>query len=156
MIADELEKLNRLRAEGGISEEDFQQAKEKILGAKPNPELVLGMKDGTYCLLLHLSQFAGYLLPGAGMAVPLTLWLLGKDRSVEIDGHGRIILNWILSFLIYLVVSFFLCLVLIGFVLLGILAVLGIVFPIIGAVKASNGLRWRYPMSIPFLSVPAE
>lgn len=154
MIADELEKLNQLRDQGRITEEDYQQAKQKILGAKPPSDLILGMGESTYCLVLHLTQFAGYLLPGAGMVVPVVLWLVGKDKSEEIDYHGRVILNWILSFLIYLFVGFLLCLVLVGFLLVGALILLGIIFPIVGAVRAADGRRWRYPMSIPFFSLP--
>ena len=40
---------------------------------------------------------------------------------------------------------------LVGFLLLPVLAVLGIVFPIIGAVKANNGEFWEYPLTIKFL-----
>ena len=156
MIAEELENLNRLREQGGISEEDFQQAKQKILGARQTSDRVLGMEDSTYCLLLHLSQVAGYLLPGLGMLLPLVLWLVGRDRSPEIDAQGRLVMNWILSLIVYMAISFFLCLLLIGIPLLISFAVLGVVFPIIGAVRAADGRRWRYPMSIPFLSVPFE
>ena len=42
--------------------------------------------------------------------------------------------------------------VLVGFPLLGILGVLSIVFPIIGAVKANEGTVWTYPLSIKFFS----
>lgn len=41
------------------------------------------------------------------------------------------------------------------FVLLAV-AILGIVFPIMGGIKASNGELWKYPMSIPFFSVDEE
>ena len=101
-------------------------------------------------------RFAGYLLPGLGMLLPLVLWLVGRDRSPEIDAQGRLVMNWILSLIVYMAISFFLCLLLIGIPLLIAFAVLGVVFPIIGAVRAADGRRWRYPMSIPFLSVPFE
>jgi len=31
------------------------------------------------------------------------------------------------------------------------LGVIGVVFPIIGGIKANNGQLWKYPLSIPFL-----
>jgi uncharacterized Tic20 family protein len=48
------------------------------------------------------------------------------------------------------VISGVLTIVLVG--ILGILAliVMGIVFPIIGAVKANNGELWEYPLTIKF------
>ena len=45
-----------------------------------------------------------------------------------------------------------LALIVIGFLLLGVLAILGIVFPIIGGIKASNGEVWPYPLSIKFFN----
>jgi uncharacterized Tic20 family protein len=30
------------------------------------------------------------------------------------------------------------------------LVIIGIVFPIIGGIKANNGEVWKYPLSIPF------
>lgn len=32
-------------------------------------------------------------------------------------------------------------------------SILGIIFPIIGTVKAANGILWKYPLSIPFFSI---
>ncbi len=41
--------------------------------------------------------------------------------------------------------------VVIGFFLLLAIGVVAIVFPIIGAMKASNGEVWKYPLTISFL-----
>jgi uncharacterized Tic20 family protein len=43
-----------------------------------------------------------------------------------------------------------LCFVLIGILLVPVLVVLNIVFPIIGGLKANEGVVWKYPLSIPF------
>jgi len=112
---------------------------------------VLGMKPNTYCMLLHLSQLAGATL--WGYAVPIVLWALGKDKSAQIDMHGKIVLNWIISLVIYFFAAGLLCIVLIGFLILPVLVVLAVVFPIIGAVKANNGITWNYPLSIPFFKI---
>ena len=69
-----------------------------------------------------------------------------------IDVHGKIVVNWIISFLIYVIGAALLMIVLIGLPLLLALMVLHIVFPIIGAIKANEGEAWRYPLSITFLS----
>lgn len=58
-------------------------------------------EDRTYAMLLHLSQFTGYLIPFAGLLVPLVMWLMKKDTNPYIDAHGKVVFNWILSALIW-------------------------------------------------------
>ena len=59
--------------------------------------------------------------------------------------------NWLISSLIYWVVSIILCIVLIGILGVIALAVMSVVFPIIGGIKANNGELWDYPLTIKFL-----
>lgn len=107
--------------------------------------------DRSWLVLLHLSEFLGYLVPLAGFIAPVVIWLVMKDDSPEMDRHGRNVVNWIISSTIYVIVSAILCLVLIGIPLLILMMVLVTVFPIIGAVKASQGVEWKYPLAIRFL-----
>jgi uncharacterized Tic20 family protein len=60
-------------------------------------------------------------------------------------------MNFMISWMIYLLVSSVLCLVFIGFILVGILVVGGVVLSVIGAIKASNGELYRYPLTIRLL-----
>ena len=73
-----------------------------------------------------------------------------KNDSDVIDQHGRIVANWIITALIIGVICFALTFILIGFPLLIALAVVGVVFPIIGGIKANEGVVWPYPMSFKF------
>lgn len=102
-------------------------------------------------LFLHLSQLLNFILPPAGLVVPIVLWQVKKDAMPALDAHGKMVANWLISSAIYWAVSFVLMFVLIGFVGFIVLAVMGIVFPIIGAVKANNGEFWEYPLTIKFL-----
>ena len=68
-----------------------------------------------------------------------------------LDAHGKMVVNWIISSLIYWVVSGVLSIVLIGFLGMLALIVMGIVFPIVGGIKANNGEFWEYPLTIKFL-----
>jgi len=104
-----------------------------------------------WAMILHLSIFAGYAVPLAGMVAPIVIWQVKKTPLPAIDVHGRIVANWIISAFIYSVVSFLLVWVFVGIPLLIILGVLAVVFPIVGGIKASNGEAWRYPLSIRFL-----
>ncbi|WP_438962534.1 DUF4870 domain-containing protein [Nonlabens sp.] len=110
-----------------------------------------GMEVRQFCMLMHLSVFASFIFPFAGIAMPLIMWLTNKDQSEVIDQHGKEITNWIISSFIYFIVSFILTCFLIGYVLLFALIIISIIFPIIGAVRASEGRFYRYPLSIPFI-----
>jgi uncharacterized Tic20 family protein len=105
-----------------------------------------------WALILHLSQFAGYVVPLAGWIAPIVIWQIKKTDIPGLDAHGKVVANWILSMLIYCSVSGVLMFLLIGFPLLIMFALLGIIFPIIGALKADNGILWKYPLSIPFFT----
>ena len=102
-------------------------------------------------LLLHLSQLLNVVIPFAGVVVPVVLWQVKKEEIPALDAHGKMVANWLISSLIYMVVSVVLTLVLVG--ILGIIAVgiMGVVFPIIGGIKANNGELWEYPLTIKFL-----
>ena len=106
--------------------------------------------DRSMLVLLHLSNFVGYVVPIAGFVLPVVLWLTMRDDSPEVDAHGREVVNWMLSIVIYIAVSVVLCMALIGIPLLILFSVLAIVFPMVGAVKASNGILWKYPLTIRF------
>jgi uncharacterized protein len=157
-ITDEIERLSALREKGAISQEEYEKAKASVLASGQgvgqrfdNAVSSVSTDVNTWAMLIHVSQFCGYLLPVLGWIVPVILWLIKKDESAYIDAHGKIVLNWIISELIYLIVSFLLVFVVIGIPLLIGLGIIGIVFPIIGAIKANEGECWAYPMSIAFL-----
>ena len=105
-----------------------------------------------WAMLLHLSVFAGYAVPIAGLVAPIVIWQVKKTDLPEIDLHGRNVVNWIISMMLYVVVSGLLVFLLIGIPLLIVLGIVGVAFPIIGAIKANDGEVWSYPLSIEFFS----
>lgn len=82
---------------------------------------------------------------------PLIIWLLKKEESEFIDFHGKEYFNFFISYSIYSIVASVLMLVLIGFILLPIIAVMFFVFTIIAIFKAYNGEYYRFPLIIHFL-----
>lgn len=116
-----------------------------------------GMEENVFIMLMHLSQLTGFIIPFGGLILPIVMWATNKDQSENINKHGKVVLNWVISSTIYYVVAFM-------FIVTGIGAVIGIplligvcitslVFIIIGAIKANNGELWPYPISIKFFKV---
>ena len=104
-----------------------------------------------WSMFLHLSVLTGFIVPLAGLVAPIVIWQMKKDDSPKLDMHGKIMVNWVLSMILYMIVSVVLSFVVIGLPMLLALVVLNIVFPIIGGIKANNGETWRYPLSIRFM-----
>jgi uncharacterized Tic20 family protein len=102
-------------------------------------------------MLLHFSQLTNFLVPLAGIVLPILIWQIKKSDSAEIDAHGKNVVNWIISAFLYSVVCLLLFFVVVGLPLLIILGILAIVFPIIGGIKANNGQVWKYPLTITIL-----
>lgn len=110
-----------------------------------------GMDLRTFTILMHLSIFAGAIVPFGGIILPVVMWTTNKDKSVLIDQHGKNILNWMISSIIYVIGGAILVLIGIGVLILIAVAVCTVVFAILGAVKASNGEVYKYPLAIEFI-----
>ncbi|HMA99211.1 MAG TPA: DUF4870 domain-containing protein [Wenzhouxiangella sp.] len=104
----------------------------------------------TWSLILHLSVLSGLVVPMAGLIVPVVIYILKKDQLPGLTPHAHVVFNWLISVIIYAVISLILMIIGIGVLLFMVLALLSLVFPIIGAVKASEGKVWAYPLSIKF------
>jgi hypothetical protein len=154
MKYENLKILDELRAKGSITEEEFQREKAKILaeenddynriGKKP----LFGMTEKTYLMLMHLSQYASWLIPFVGIIIPILMWTTNKDTNAEVDRHGKNILNFTISYAIYSVALF---VIIIGIPLLIVLFAIYAVAVIIATIKASNGEYWKYPLTIQFI-----
>lgn len=113
------------------------------------------IRDRTWPVLCHLAAFAYFVLPALGCIVgPLVVWLARRDLDAEVREHGREALNFNISFLIWHVVCVPFVLILIGYVMLAVVAVTWFVLVIVAAVKASDGVLFRYPFTIRFLDAP--
>lgn len=75
---------------------------------------------------------------------PLVIWLIKKD-SPFIDYHGREYFNFLISYTIYGVIAGILSLVVIGWLILPILGVAAVIFTIIAAIRAYEGVEYRIP-----------
>ena len=110
----------------------------------PVPAAAAGASN-TIPICMHLSVLSGLVIPFGGLVVPLVLWLVNR-KDPRLDAQGKEVMNWVIFIGIYSAVSAVLVLVLVGILLLLVGAVGVIVFAIMGAIKASKGEFFRYPM----------
>lgn len=106
-----------------------------------------------WALILHLSMLAGYIVPMAGLIVPIAIYLIKRQDLPGLVAHGHVVFNWMISVIIYALIFGLLSIVLIGIPFLVALLVLTVVFPVIGAIKAADGEVWRYPLSFQFFKL---
>ncbi len=118
----------------------------------PPPVIATTADERTWAMLCHLSALLGYIMPVIGWYLgPFLVWQIKKNTMPSIEAHGKEVLNFQLSLLVYAVVSCLLIIVAIGIALLWVLAVFNVVCLIVAAIKANNGESWRYPLCIRFL-----
>ncbi|MDY0089120.1 MAG: DUF4870 domain-containing protein [Flavobacteriaceae bacterium] len=127
----------------------------------------------------HLSSLAKYLIPFAGIVVPIIIWQSKKNNSDFIDKNGRSVINFNLSILLYSIIlviigSIFFVdsiieiiktanqdvdfipikLIVIASVFAFILitwSIIEFILIIVGTLKATNGEVYKYPLTIPFI-----
>ena len=98
----------------------------------------------TWAMILHLSFLLGH-VTGFGYLAPVVIWALKKDEMPELDEHGKMVINFIISMFIYTLICIVLIFLVVGVFLLPVLGIIGIIYPIIGGVKANSGELWNYP-----------
>ncbi|WGK64085.1 DUF4870 domain-containing protein [Croceiramulus getboli] len=110
-------------------------------------------EDRNLLVAAHLSQLLDLFTGIGGFIVPLVLWLTQRDKIYAMDAHGKAILNFQISLFIYCLI----CIPLILFFGLGLLGILvlglfSLLFPIVNAVRASQGEPPYYPINLPIIS----
>jgi uncharacterized protein len=161
MLSEELEKLATLHQEGALSDEEFEAAKAQLLkGQAIQPtnndrprqsDPLMGLNLDNYRALMHGSQLAHFILPGLGLVGPIILWIIAKDAYPEVDIEGKQIINWVISEIIYTVVAVGLSCLMIGLPLLLAIIIAAAILPLIGAIQASKGKSYSYPLTIEFI-----
>jgi hypothetical protein len=105
-IADEFEKINMLKKNGAITEDEYQEAKKILLLKMKLDDLEHSSQKNKnfninqYCMFIHFSQLFGYMIPILGLVVPVVLWQIKKGESELIDKNGKNVINWLLTSLI--------------------------------------------------------
>ncbi|WP_439153098.1 DUF4870 domain-containing protein, partial [Winogradskyella sp.] len=105
--------------------------------------------DNQLLMITHLAQLLTYITGFGGLIVPLILWATQKENVEGMDAHGKAILNFQLSIIVYCILSVPLILVFgLGILTLILIGILAFVMPIVNGIKASNGELPSYPLSL--------
>jgi uncharacterized Tic20 family protein len=101
-----------------------------------------------WSMFIHFSILAGWAIPLAGLIVPIILWQIKKDELPGIVPHAHIVMNWMVTSLVYAAICFVLLIVVIGAFGFMVLGIATIIFAIVGGLKANDGIAWEYPGTI--------
>lgn len=98
--------------------------------------------DKNIATITHLGGTVFSFIPG------LLVWALKKDDSPYIADQAKEALNFQISVLIAQFIAGILVMILVGFIFIGIIWLLNIVFCILAAISTSKGETYRYPFCL--------
>jgi uncharacterized Tic20 family protein len=98
--------------------------------------------DKNIATITHLGGTVFSFIPG------LLVWVLKKDDSAYIADQSKEALNFQITVLIAQFIAGILAIILIGFLFMGIIWLLNVVFCIIAAISTSKGETYRYPFCL--------
>ncbi|MGH8155296.1 MAG: DUF4870 domain-containing protein [Rhodanobacteraceae bacterium] len=125
----------------------------------PPPAGAPSAEERQWAMFAHLSAFLGGLLTGwwggwGWFLGPLIIWLLKKDTLPFVNDQAKEALNFNITVAIVYVILWVLTVASFGIGLLltaPLMAIVGIaalVFIIMGAIKANEGVAYRYPFAL--------
>ena len=103
-------------------------------------------EDKNLLMVTHLSQLLDLVTGFGGFIVPLVLWFTQKEKVMGMDAHGKAILNFQISLFILALICIP-AIFLLGLGILGLIAIgiIGLIYPIVNAIRVSNGDPISYP-----------
>ncbi|WP_267223727.1 DUF4870 domain-containing protein [Dyella silvae] len=127
--------------------------------AVPPPTDTPSAEERQWALFAHLSAVLGCILTGHWFGWgcflgPLIIWLIKKDTMPFVDDQAKEALNFNITFAIVGLALFVLTLITLGLGALiaipvgVIVGVAWLVLTIVAAIKANEGVRYRYPFTL--------
>jgi uncharacterized protein len=115
----------------------------------PAPSAAPTESERTWGMLAHLSALAGVVVWLLGCVLgPLAVYLARRDSSEFVADHAREALNFNITVALAAIVCIALMVVFVGFILGTALFIAWLVLTLIAAIRASEGERYRYPLSL--------
>jgi uncharacterized Tic20 family protein len=107
--------------------------------------------ENMWAMFCHLAALIGFVIPFGNIIGPLVIWVLKKDEYPLVNENGKEALNFQISMTIYFIASLLLIIVVIGIPLLIALGFFELIAIVIAAIKANEGVTFRYPLTIRFI-----
>ncbi|HEY7475592.1 MAG TPA: DUF4870 domain-containing protein [Vicinamibacterales bacterium] len=111
--------------------------------------VTISPEERTLAAITHLSGLSGYIIPLGGVVVPIIIWIVkSESRVISSIAKQAILLNLIVFVLVVSGFVLLLTIILIPIAILMwvVLGLVAIVLPIVGALKANQGIYYRYPV----------
>jgi uncharacterized Tic20 family protein len=117
-------------------------------GPVTEPTSLPTQDERTWGMVAHLSALAFFILPFGNIIGPFVVWLVKRDHSAFVAMHAKEALNFNITILIGALVCCVLLAFSIGILFGAVLGVFWLVLTIIAALKANEGLAYRYPFTV--------
>ena len=121
----------------------------------PETEVVPVGDERTWALLGHLSALSAFIVTGIGCVLgPLIIWLVKRDTLPFAGDQAKEALNFNITVLIAAAALVLFSIITVGIGLLltvplgFVLFFYWLIFTIIAAINANNGVRYRYPLTL--------
>lgn len=109
-------------------------------------------EERLWAMIAHLSAFAMYLTGIGHVLGPLIIWLVKKEGHPFVAEHAKEALNFQITITLIAIVAILMCftviLAVIGVPILIGLHLYQVVCIIIAAIKANEGVMYRYPLTL--------
>lgn len=105
-------------------------------------------EERTWAMAAHFSAFLGHFVPFGHILGPLVIWLIKKDQMPFVDDQAKEAMNFQITVTLGFVISGVLVLVFVGVFLLFVVWLFAIIMTIVAAVKANDGVAYRYPWTL--------
>jgi uncharacterized protein len=113
------------------------------MSTEPTNEVIVPSNDDkNIATVTHLGGTVFSFIPG------LLVWILKKDDSAYVADQAKEALNFQITVLIAQFIAGILAIILIGFLFMGIIWLVNVVFCIIAAISTSKGETYRYPFCL--------
>ena len=133
-------------------------------GPTGQPPQLGSADEKTWAMTCHLAALVGLVFPLGNVIGPLIVWLVKKDEMPMVNEHGKESLNFqftvvIAVIAIGIVETVFLVFTLIRYMLASLcclaaslVGIYAIVMVIMAAIKAKEGVSYRYPIALRLIS----
>jgi len=108
-------------------------------------------EERNWAVLSHLCSFLIF-VPFASLVGPLVIWKLNKESSF-VSKNAVAALNFQITVTIGSLIGGILAFILIGYLVIGFVALASMVFSVIAALKAADKQIYHYPYSFHFVTV---